>query len=103
MGGVLLGALVLYAAGAGPASYYETRYQNTSGAQGSPGLTTMTQEMYRPLEAGVEKTPLKGALGDYRQWWVQRAMKRYPPPLQTFVFGPYDDDPGICYEFRPDL
>jgi hypothetical protein len=96
---VLLGALVLYVAGAGPASYYATRFGNTGGQKGSQRLVDTMHGVYRPLEAGVEKTALKGSLADYRQWWNQRAAQKYPPLLFTFDFY---DDPGICYSFDPD-
>lgn len=108
LGGVLLGALVLYAAGAGPASYYETRYQNTGGVQGSPALMKMMQTTYRPLGAGVQGTSLDGALAEYRLWWSQRAAKQYPPPpppsLPPLIYTLEQfDERGVCHAINPNL
>jgi hypothetical protein len=75
---VLLGALVLYVAGAGPASYYETRFAYTYGRLGSATVLELAGRMYAPLMAGVEGTPLKQPVTDYRDWWIRRAAEKYP-------------------------
>lgn len=75
-----LGALALYALGAGPASYYEMRYANTDGMQGSASVLRKLRIVYQPLQASVKGTSLQTPLVSYRHWWTQRAAERYPPP-----------------------
>lgn len=99
IGGVLLGVLFLYVLGAGPATYYQTRYANTLGIDirsvvnpdeglpkdvlGSWAVCEAMQTMYRPLEAGVKGTPLEKPLADYRQRWTESATARYPLRIRT--------------------
>jgi hypothetical protein len=74
----LLGALALYALGAGPASYYETRYMRTDGKQGSVLVCKKLRILYRPLHASVQGTPLQTPLVHYRDWWGRRAKEKHP-------------------------
>lgn len=106
IGGVLLGVLLLYALGSGPATYYQTRYENTVGIEilsvlnpnesvpgdvlGSWTVCKVLWTMYRPLEAGVKGTPLEKPMADYRQRWAEGATARYPLRIRV----PLD------YEFR---
>jgi hypothetical protein len=78
MSAMLLGALVLYAAGAGPASYYETRFMITDGRQGSVSGIKKLRGLYWPLQTSVKGTPLQTPLENYCDWWSDRAWKQYP-------------------------
>jgi hypothetical protein len=82
IGGVLLGVLVLYALGSGPAAYYQTRYHN--GNLGSAEVAIALQRMYEPLWSGVEGTSLKTPMANYQGWWNQRAFEKYPFTFITF-------------------
>jgi hypothetical protein len=78
IGGVLLGVLVLYALGSGPATYYSVCYHNSLGRSGSARGQALLQTAYRPLGAGVAGTSLETLLVKYQGWWILRAQEKYP-------------------------
>ena len=60
----LLGVLLLYVVGYGPANYVYQRFPN------SRNLITA---IYDPLEAATDKTPLERPLNQYMGWWLDIA------------------------------
>jgi hypothetical protein len=75
LGGVVLVAVLLYVLGAGPVTFYKTRYANSG--RGSFTTYVLLERMYNPLET-VEQDNLRRPLSQYRGWWRQRADEKYP-------------------------